>query len=186
MPSQPFLKGLAGGQARRGASPVGDPRRGHYGGKESELAETPQYPSTPRHQRLSQTQSSQSSLSSHSTSHSPHPSLISSLPLYSTGENALPPPPSYTAEPPLSFQQQAVLDRIMDGESLFITGPAGTGKSVLIRSIIRQYCKREIESGEPLPELPVPKSKRARTLGQRRGASFSRLAVTASTGKAAE
>lgn len=39
--------------------------------------------------------------------------------------------------PPLSPQQQEVLDRILQGENIFFTGAAGTGKSHLFRAIIK-------------------------------------------------
>lgn len=39
--------------------------------------------------------------------------------------------------PPLSTQQQQVLDRILNGENIFFTGAAGTGKSHLFRAIIK-------------------------------------------------
>lgn len=39
--------------------------------------------------------------------------------------------------PPLSPQQQEVLDRILKGENIFFTGAAGTGKSHLFRAIIK-------------------------------------------------
>lgn len=41
-------------------------------------------------------------------------------------------------EPLLSPEQQAVLARVMNGESIFFTGSAGVGKSVLTRAIILQ------------------------------------------------
>lgn len=41
------------------------------------------------------------------------------------------------AEPPLSDEQEAVLRQVMNGESVFFTGSAGVGKSVLTRAIIR-------------------------------------------------
>lgn len=41
------------------------------------------------------------------------------------------------ALPPLSPQQQQVLDRILKGENIFFTGAAGTGKSYLFRAIIK-------------------------------------------------
>lgn len=59
--------------------------------------------------------------------------------------------------PPLSPQQQEVLDRIVKGENIFFTGAAGTGKSHLFRAVIHAL---------------------RRTVGKR-------VAVTASTGMAA-
>ncbi|QRV74470.1 ATP-dependent DNA helicase PIF1 [Ceratobasidium sp. AG-Ba] len=38
----------------------------------------------------------------------------------------------------LSAEQNHVLEMVLDGESVFFTGSAGTGKSVLLREIIRQ------------------------------------------------
>lgn len=40
-------------------------------------------------------------------------------------------------DPPLNDEQYDVLRRVYNGESLFFTGPAGVGKSVLTREIIR-------------------------------------------------
>ncbi|GJE87832.1 ATP-dependent DNA helicase PIF1 [Phanerochaete sordida] len=40
----------------------------------------------------------------------------------------------------LSDEQQAVLDRVKAGETIFFTGSAGTGKSVLLREIVR-WCR---------------------------------------------
>ncbi|KAJ6575526.1 PIF1-like helicase-domain-containing protein [Mycena sp. CBHHK59/15] len=37
----------------------------------------------------------------------------------------------------LSNEQQKVLDMVLEGKSVFFTGPAGTGKSILLREIIR-------------------------------------------------
>lgn len=42
----------------------------------------------------------------------------------------------------LSLEQQGVLDLVMSGKSLFFTGAAGTGKSVLLRAIIKALRKK--------------------------------------------
>ena len=39
-------------------------------------------------------------------------------------------------EPSLSAEQQRVLDLVASGKSVFFTGPAGTGKSYLLRKVI--------------------------------------------------
>lgn len=44
--------------------------------------------------------------------------------------------PEAPAGPPLSAEQTRILDRVMRGESIFFTGSAGVGKSVLTRAII--------------------------------------------------
>lgn len=49
-------------------------------------------------------------------------------------------------EPVLSQQQQTILERILQGENYFFTGSAGTGKSVLLRAIIKGFKKRHAES----------------------------------------
>ncbi|GLB36504.1 putative dna repair and recombination [Lyophyllum shimeji] len=49
------------------------------------------------------------------------------------------------SEPPsvsLSSEQQEVLDRVKQGRSVFFTGSAGTGKSVLLREIIKTLQER--------------------------------------------
>lgn len=51
-------------------------------------------------------------------------------------EGPLPPEPFIT----LSSEQQAVLSRVMTGQNVLFTGSAGTGKSVLIREIIK-WCR---------------------------------------------
>lgn len=55
----------------------------------------------------------------------------------STGTSQLGNPKlSISAKVSLSKEQQAVLDQVLKGESVFFTGSAGTGKSVLLRHII--------------------------------------------------
>ncbi|KAK8861367.1 hypothetical protein IAR55_002186 [Kwoniella newhampshirensis] len=63
-------------------------------------------------------------------------------------------PPEHSAtgqsagDPPLSEQQARILARILNGESFFFTGSAGTGKSVLLRAIIKAFKEREREEDE--------------------------------------
>jgi ATP-dependent DNA helicase PIF1 len=64
-------------------------------------------------------------------------------------------------ESALSPQQKHLMARALRGESVFFTGPAGTGKSVLLRGIIRALFFRD------------------------KPGFNSRVAVTASTGMAA-
>ena len=45
----------------------------------------------------------------------------------------------------LSTEQQQVLDAVKDGRSIFFTGSAGTGKSLLLREIIR-WCREQYRS----------------------------------------
>lgn len=59
-----------------------------------------------------------------------------------SAENALPASSDAPAEPELSAEQARILDRIMQGDNFFFTGSAGTGKSVLLRAIIREFNKR--------------------------------------------
>lgn len=44
-------------------------------------------------------------------------------------------------DPILSAQQQDIVDRVLAGENIFFTGSAGTGKSVVLRAIIRALEK---------------------------------------------
>jgi DNA replication protein DnaC len=50
--------------------------------------------------------------------------------------------PSESDEPELSPQQQLILERILKGENYFFTGSAGTGKSVLLRAIIKAFKEK--------------------------------------------
>ncbi|KAJ7763562.1 hypothetical protein DFH07DRAFT_738703 [Mycena maculata] len=61
---------------------------------------------------------------------------------------------TYTAPPPnvkvsavfLSGEQTQILKLVQDGKSVFYTGSAGTGKSVLLREIIKTLKKKHIKS----------------------------------------
>jgi ATP-dependent DNA helicase PIF1 len=78
--------------------------------------------------------------------------------------------------PPLTPQQQKILDRVMQGESVFFTGSAGTGKSVLLRAIIAELRKRQGQARERF----------LRGLGDRdKNGRRWQYGVTASTGLAA-
>jgi ATP-dependent DNA helicase PIF1 len=50
--------------------------------------------------------------------------------------------PSAPLQLPLSDEQEFVLEAALAGESLFFTGSAGTGKSFLLRSVIRKMQQR--------------------------------------------
>lgn len=73
-------------------------------------------------------------------------------------------------EPQLSAHQALILKRIMQGESYFFTGPAGTGKSVLFRAIVRAFAARSKDQQVVQGVASSPKYE---------------LGVTASTGMAA-
>ncbi|KAL1761009.1 hypothetical protein FB107DRAFT_255782, partial [Schizophyllum commune] len=45
----------------------------------------------------------------------------------------------------LSPEQRLVLDMVKTGKNVFFTGPAGTGKSVLLREIIKVFKDRKLE-----------------------------------------
>jgi Cdc6-like AAA superfamily ATPase len=72
-------------------------------------------------------------------------------------------------EPMLSAQQSDILTRILVGESFFFTGSAGTGKSVLLRAIVKAFAskKRSVSHGQSVGVVPYE------------------LGITASTGMAA-
>jgi hypothetical protein len=53
-----------------------------------------------------------------------------------------PPEEEPNIDPPLSEQQQDILTRCMSGDNIFFTGSAGTGKSVLLRALIRNLKAR--------------------------------------------
>jgi Cdc6-like AAA superfamily ATPase len=54
---------------------------------------------------------------------------------------------------PLSAEQSSVMRRALSGESLFITGAAGTGKSFLLRQIVAA-----VRAVAPLLDPPPPVS----------------------------
>ena len=56
-------------------------------------------------------------------------------------------------DPILSPQQAEILKRILEGENYFFTGSAGTGKSVLLRAIIKAFREREKEELANAPGL---------------------------------
>ena len=60
---------------------------------------------------------------------------------------------SEAKDPELSTQQAGILRRIMEGENFFFTGSAGTGKSVLLRAIIKSFYERNLEDTRNAPGL---------------------------------
>ena len=80
-----------------------------------------------------------------------------------------------SASPPLSAEQRAALAAIASGLNVFVTGAAGTGKSVLLRAaieLLRSKCDAEEEGGEGEGREPS-------------SSSSSSVAVVAPTGVAA-
>lgn len=59
------------------------------------------------------------------------------------GDTATAELPAAGGEPELSPQQSEILAKIMNGENFFFTGSAGTGKSVLLRAIIKAFKEKE-------------------------------------------
>ncbi|GJJ78194.1 ATP-dependent DNA helicase PIF1 [Entomortierella parvispora] len=112
---------------------------------------------------------------------SPHASEHSSSPYENEAEESdtikpeiNPPDPTKTADGlTLSSDQLFVLDQVVThNKSLFFTGSAGTGKSVLLRELIVRLRQKYIHWVPPEPEYSNAKS-------------VERVAVTASTGIAA-
>lgn len=60
---------------------------------------------------------------------------------------------SEAKDPELSTQQAGILRRIMEGENFFFTGSAGTGKSVLLRAIIKSFYEKNLEDMRNAPGL---------------------------------
>lgn len=54
----------------------------------------------------------------------------------------------------LSAEQKAVLDIVKSGKNIFFTGAAGTGKSVVLREIIK-WCKEKWPETRRQDDIPV-------------------------------
>ncbi|KAI0733990.1 hypothetical protein C8Q72DRAFT_506474 [Fomitopsis betulina] len=95
-------------------------------------------------------------------------SLESSGPLFAPPE----PPNSTTVVPDnaLSPEQTAILKLVQSGRSIFFTGSAGTGKSVLLRAIIHCFREKYATLHPPQPQQ------------QEQEQPLLKLAITASTG----
>ncbi|WWC65515.1 uncharacterized protein I303_108133 [Kwoniella dejecticola CBS 10117] len=92
-------------------------------------------------------------------------------------------PKAALVDPTLSSQQEEILTRILKGENYFFTGSAGTGKSVLLRAIIRAFKQRE-EDEKVLEEDNWRRYLSGETNGERSEVPRWKLGVTASTGMA--
>ena len=71
-------------------------------------------------------------------------------------QTEIPPPPTDPGpakEPELSPQQREILDKIIAGENYVFTGSAGTGKSVLLRAIMKEFRDRDATAGRTREEL---------------------------------
>jgi superfamily II DNA or RNA helicase len=79
-------------------------------------------------------------------------------------------------EPELTAEQQEIVNRVLKRESVFFTGPAGCGKSVVVRAIIAAFDSLNAAHNAALQD---PAS---RSAALHEGPW--RLAVTASTGLA--
>jgi Cdc6-like AAA superfamily ATPase len=93
-------------------------------------------------------------------------------------------------DPVLSPQQSEILKRIIDGENYFFTGSAGTGKSVLLRAIIKAFREREQEDLRNAPGLIeklwqeyISSGGKSKAPGTEKVSRW-KLGITASTGMA--
>nr|XP_019000033.1 uncharacterized protein I203_07567 [Kwoniella mangroviensis CBS 8507]OCF63494.1 hypothetical protein I203_07567 [Kwoniella mangroviensis CBS 8507] len=89
-----------------------------------------------------------------------------------------------TEDPPLSAQQEEILRRILNGENYFFTGSAGTGKSVLLRAIIRSFKQREADEQDNAEDIWKRYLFGEDRNGPRTEVKRWKLGVTASTGMA--
>lgn len=89
-------------------------------------------------------------------------------------------------EPELSSQQSEILANIMNGENFFFTGSAGTGKSVLLRAIIKAFKEKEEqrERREAARSFRGWQGYREANKVEKEEVAKWSLAVTASTGMA--
>ncbi|KAJ7289129.1 hypothetical protein C8J57DRAFT_1013701, partial [Mycena rebaudengoi] len=75
---------------------------------------------------------------------------------FSSGSRSVLPKSTYTAPPPskkvpavfLSQEQTQILKLVGDGNNVFYTGSAGTGKSVLLREIIKTLRKTHSKASD--------------------------------------
>lgn len=93
-------------------------------------------------------------------------------------------------DPVLSAQQSEILKRIVEGENYFFTGSAGTGKSVLLRAIIKAFREREKEDLANAPGLIeklwqeyIQTGGKSKAPGMEKVSRW-KLGITASTGMA--
>lgn len=66
------------------------------------------------------------------------------------------PPPLCDPEPPLSHEQQAVLEACLRGDNCFFTGVGGTGKSFLLRRVIAALKTKYSRDGEGAVAVTAP------------------------------
>lgn len=94
--------------------------------------------------------------------------------------------PAVGGEPELSSQQSEILAKIMNGENFFFTGSAGTGKSVLLRAIIKAFKEKEgeREQREATRSFRGWQGYRGAQKAEKEEVVKWSLAVTASTGMA--
>ncbi|ORY32230.1 hypothetical protein BCR39DRAFT_42421 [Naematelia encephala] len=106
--------------------------------------------------------------------------------------SSLDPVASVAEDPPLTPQQEEVLQRILRGENFFFTGSAGTGKSVLLRAIVKAFKMRHFEARQAVEQQrnQIVQDYLAGKLDNLKAVDENKvekwhLAITASTGMAA-
>lgn len=63
--------------------------------------------------------------------------------------------PSATIPTPLSSEQQKILDKALQGQSLFFTGAAGTGKSYVLRELVRTLRSKHSSASSVFVTAPT-------------------------------